>query len=46
MAAKRVDTKEISMKMLENEKSGIAIGEAIRVARIDAIRQVKLDKQA
>lgn len=40
MAAKRVDTKEISMVMLESKKSGIEIGEAIRVARIDAIRNV------
>lgn len=40
MSAKRVDTKEISISMLEKGKSGIEIGEAIRVARIDAIRSV------
>jgi len=40
MAVKRVDTKEISTKMLNQGKSGLAIGEAIRVSRIDAIRGV------
>lgn len=40
MAAKRVDTKAISLSMLSNGKSGLEIGEAIRVARIDAIRKV------
>ncbi len=38
---KRVDTKAISKKMLTEGKSGIMIGEAIRVARIDAIRRVQ-----
>lgn len=36
-----VNTKAISNSMLEKGKSGIAIGEAIRIARIDAIRKAK-----
>jgi tRNA nucleotidyltransferase (CCA-adding enzyme) len=40
MAVKRVDTKEISTLMLSKGKAGIEIGEAIRVARIDAIREI------
>ena len=36
-----VDTKEISSKMVAQEKQGILIGEAIRVARISAIREVQ-----
>ena len=39
-AAKKVDTGVISKAMLDMDKSGIEIGEAIRVARIDAIRKV------
>lgn len=39
--AKAVNTKEISAELLVKGKSGIEIGEAIRVARIDAIRGVK-----
>jgi len=39
-AAKAVDTKVISKPMVEAGKQGTAIGEAIRVARIAAIRQV------
>lgn len=41
VAAVEVDTKEISTRLLEAGKSGIQIGEAIRVARIDAIRKIK-----
>jgi tRNA nucleotidyltransferase (CCA-adding enzyme) len=33
-----VNTKEISTKLLQENKSGIMIGEAIRVTRINAIR--------
>ncbi len=39
-AASRVESKSISTKMLEEGKTGLQIGEAIRVARIDAIREV------
>lgn len=39
-AARELDTKRISSAMLERGKSGVDIGEAIRVARIDAIRSV------
>lgn len=39
-AVYRLDTKSISSAMLEKGKSGPDIGEAIRVARIDAIRSV------
>ena len=35
-----LDTKVISAKMLAQGKNGIAIGEAIRVARIDEIRKI------
>lgn len=37
---KAVDTKTISSAYLEKGKTGIEIGEAIRVARIDAIRSI------
>ena len=37
-----VNPKPIAESMLDKGKSGIEIGEAIRVARIDAIRKVKL----
>lgn len=37
----KLDTKSISAKMIEQGKSGLLIGEAIRVARIDAIRKVQ-----
>lgn len=40
-AVKSVDTKSISAKMVSEGKSGLLIGEAIRVAKIDAIRGVK-----
>lgn len=40
-AASVVNTKEISKDLLAKGKSGIEIGEAIRVARINAIRGVK-----
>lgn len=40
-AVKQVDTKKISAKLLSEGKSGLVIGEAIRVAKIDAIREVK-----
>lgn len=40
-AVKSVDTKSISAKMISEGKSGLLIGEAIRVAKIDAIRGVK-----
>lgn len=40
-AVKSVDTKSISAKMASEGKSGLLIGEAIRVAKIDAIRGVK-----
>ena len=36
-----VDTKEISTRLLQENKSGIIIGETIRVAQINAIREVK-----
>lgn len=39
-AVSQLDTKSISSAMLEKGKSGVDIGEAIRVARIDAIRGV------
>ena len=39
-AVHQLDTKRISSAMLEKGKSGVDIGEAIRVARIDAIRSV------
>lgn len=39
-AAKSVNTKEISTRMLTEGKSGIMIGEQIRVERINAIRGV------
>lgn len=39
-AVHQLDTKRISSAMLEKGKSGVDIGEAIRVARIDAIRNV------
>lgn len=39
-AVHQLDTKHISSAMLEKGKSGVDIGEAIRVARIDAIRNV------
>lgn len=39
-AVYQLDTKSISSAMLEKGKSGLDIGEAIRVARIDAIRSV------
>ena len=39
-AVHQLDTKSISSAMLEKGKSGVDIGEAIRVARIDAIRNV------
>lgn len=41
VAVKQVDTKEISAKLLSEGKSGVFIGEAIRIAKIDAIRGVK-----
>ena len=37
----QVDTKSISTKLLTEGKTGIMIGERIRVSRIDAIRQVQ-----
>lgn len=40
-AVKDVDTKRISAKLLDEGKQGKVIGEAIRIARIDAIRGVK-----
>lgn len=40
-AIKLVDTKSISAKMVSEGKTGLLIGEAIRVAKIDAIRGVK-----
>lgn len=40
-AAKSINTKEISTKMLTEGKQGTMIGETIRVARIDAIRKVQ-----
>lgn len=40
-AVKSVDTKSISAKMVAENKKGTLIGEAIRVARIDAIRGVQ-----
>lgn len=40
-AAKSVDTKSISSKMVEEGKDGKLIGEQIRVARIDSIRKVQ-----
>lgn len=40
-AVKSVDTKSISAKMVSEGKSGLLIGESIRVAKIDAIRGVK-----
>lgn len=36
-----VNTKEISTKLLQENKSGLIIGETIRVARINTIREVK-----
>ena len=39
-AVRGLDTKSISKKMLDNGKSGVMIGEAIRVARIGTIRGV------
>ena len=39
-AATLVNTKAISSSMMEKGKSGIEIGEAIRISRIDAIRKV------
>lgn len=39
-AVKSLDTKEISSKLLEQGKSGIQIGEAIRIERINSIRGV------
>lgn len=39
-AVRELDTKSISSAMLDKGKSGVDIGEAIRVARIDAIRSV------
>ena len=39
-AVSQLDTKSISSAMLEKGKSGVDIGEAIRVARIDAIRNI------
>lgn len=41
LAVKRVDTSHLSGLLMLKGKSGIEIGEAIRVARIDAIREVK-----
>lgn len=41
-AVEGVNTKEISLPMVEQGKSGLLIKEAIRVARIDAIRKVKV----
>ena len=35
-----LDTKSISKEMLDKGKSGVMIGESIRVARIDAIRTI------
>ena len=40
-AARMVNTKEVSLPAIEKGKSGIEIGEMIRVARIDAIRGVQ-----
>tara|TARA_R110000787_G_scaffold44901_1_gene109788 strand:- start:10237 stop:11517 length:1281 start_codon:yes stop_codon:yes gene_type:complete len=40
-AAMLVNTKEVSLPAIEQGKSGIEIGELIRVARIDAIRGVQ-----
>ena len=40
-AAKMVNTKEVSLPAIEKGKAGIEIGEAIRVARIEAIRGVQ-----
>lgn len=40
-AVKSIDTKSISAKMVSEGKSGLIVGEAIRVAKIDAIRGVK-----
>ena len=40
-AVLEVDTKSISTKLLQDGKSGIIIGEQIRVAKIDAIRGVQ-----
>jgi len=40
VAAKELDTKTISACMLADGKSGLLIGEAIRIARINAIRGV------
>ena len=39
-AVVNTDSKAVSSAMLEKGKSGKEIGEAIRVARIDAIRNV------
>jgi tRNA nucleotidyltransferase (CCA-adding enzyme) len=39
-AAKGVNTKEITLSLLAKGKSGVEIGEAVRIARIDAIRNV------
>jgi tRNA nucleotidyltransferase (CCA-adding enzyme) len=39
-AAKGVNTKEITLSLLADGKSGVEIGEAVRIARIDAIRNV------
>lgn len=41
-AVLNLDTKDISAKMLEEGKNGLAIGEQIRVARINEIRKVKI----
>jgi tRNA nucleotidyltransferase (CCA-adding enzyme) len=40
-AASMVDTKEVSIPAMEKGKSGLEIGEAIRIARISAIRGVQ-----
>jgi tRNA nucleotidyltransferase (CCA-adding enzyme) len=40
-AARMVNTKEVSLPAIKKGKSGMEIGEAIRVARIDAIRAVQ-----
>lgn len=41
-AVRAVQTKPISEKMLQEGKSGLIIGEAIRLARLNAIREVQL----
>jgi tRNA nucleotidyltransferase (CCA-adding enzyme) len=43
-AVLKVNTKEISSKLLAKGASGTVIGEAIRIAKIDAIRGVELPK--